>query len=115
MRERNAQLPSSDPRETLLSRASAGVPALAAVQYQTLRSVSDHHIFVLCCDGRFYEIVPDDVRKQGPWQGQHRGEVECLKPEFRLALARDGNMLVRCELAVFKRGVKKGAPVRGRT
>ena len=35
------------------------------VFYQTLRSVSDHHVFVLCRDGTFYELVPDDVRKQG--------------------------------------------------
>ena len=55
-----------------------------------------------CLDGSFYERVSGDVRRQGPWQGQHRGEVECLKPEYRLALARDGYMLVRCELAVFK-------------
>ena len=70
-------------------------------QYQTFRSVSDHHVFVLCLDGSFYERVPDDVRKQGPWQGQHRGEVERLKPEYRLGLARDGYALVRCEHAVF--------------
>jgi hypothetical protein len=72
------------------------------VLYQTLRSVSNHHVFVLCYDGSFYDAVPDDVRKQGPWQGQHRGEVECIKLEYRLALARDGYALVRCELAVFK-------------
>jgi hypothetical protein len=71
-------------------------------QYQTLRSVSDVHVFVLCYDGGFYERVPDDVRKQGPWQGQHRGEIEKLKPEYRLALASDGYALVRCEAAVFK-------------
>ena len=67
------------------------------MQYQTLRSVSDHHVFVVCRDGTFYEIVPEDVRKQGPWQGQYRGEVERLKPEYRLALARDGYALVKCE------------------
>jgi len=71
-----------------------------AVQYQTLRSVSDNHVFVICQDGRFYDI-PEDIRKQGPWQGNHRGEIEKLKPEYRLALARDGYALV-CELAVFK-------------
>ena len=32
----------------------------------------------------------------------HRGEVEKLKPEYRLALARDGYALVTCESAVFK-------------
>ena len=63
-------------------------------RYQTFRSVSDDHVFVVCRDGTFYEIVPDDVRKQGPWQGQHRGEVERLNPEYRLALARDGYALV---------------------
>jgi hypothetical protein len=70
--------------------------------YQTLRSVSDHHVFVVCRDGTFYELVPEEVRQQGPWQGQHRGEVEKLKPEYHLALARAGYALVRCEAAVFK-------------
>ena len=71
-------------------------------QYQTFRSVSDVHLFVVCRDGSFYDAVPPDVRKQGPWQGQHLGEVDKLKPEYRLALARDGYMLVKCEFAVFK-------------
>jgi hypothetical protein len=70
-------------------------------QYQTFRSVSDVHVFVLCCDGTFYERVPDGVRRLGPWQGNRRGAVEALKPEYRLALARDGYALVRCEHAVF--------------
>ena len=77
-------------------------PKLPSVHYQTFRSVSDVHVFVLCYDGKFYDVVPDEVRKQGPWQGQHLGEVDKLKPEYRLALARDGYMLVKCEFAVFK-------------
>jgi hypothetical protein len=48
------------------------------------------HVFVVCYDGKFYDVVPEDVRKQGPWQGQHLGDVDKLKPEYRLALARDG-------------------------
>ena len=48
--------------------------------YQTFRSVSDQHVFVVCHDGSFYECVPEAVRKQGPWQGQHRGEVETSSP-----------------------------------
>ena len=70
--------------------------------YQTLRSVSDNHVFVVCRDDRFYEAVPAEVMHQGPWQGMHRGDVDKLKPEYRLALARDGYVLVKCELAVFK-------------
>ncbi len=69
--------------------------------YQTLRSVSDNHVFVICRHGEFY-ACPEDVRKRGPWQMMQRGKVERLKPEYRLALARDGYALVTCELAVFK-------------
>jgi hypothetical protein len=69
--------------------------------YQTLRSVSDNHVFVVCRDGEFYSL-PDHVRHQGAWQGMQRGEIERLKPEYRLALARDGYALVTCEHAVFK-------------
>jgi hypothetical protein len=53
--------------------------------YQTLRSVSDHHLFVVCHDGEFYSL-PEDVRKRGPWQGMQRGEISDLKPEHRLDL-----------------------------
>jgi hypothetical protein len=73
----------------------------AVMQYQTLRSVSDSHVFVVCYDGRFDEL-PAHVRHQGPWQGQHRGEIEKLKANYRRALARDGYALVKCEEAVFK-------------
>ena len=69
--------------------------------YQTLRSVSDNHVFVVCCDGTFYEL-PEKVRHQGPWQGMQRGQSDRLKTEYRLALARDGYALVHSELATFK-------------
>jgi hypothetical protein len=58
-------------------------------------------------DATFYERVPGDVRKQGPRQGMQRGDVEALKPEYRLALARDGYTLVKCELAVFTGGLDR--------
>jgi hypothetical protein len=37
-------------------------------EYQTLRSVSDNHVIVICRDGEF-EKLPDEIRHQGPWQG----------------------------------------------
>jgi hypothetical protein len=83
---------------------SSGTGNQQSARYQTLRSVSDHHVFVVCHDGRFYDTVPEEVRKQGPWQGMQRGDVEKLKLEYRAALARDGYALVNCELAVFKPG-----------
>jgi hypothetical protein len=74
---------------------------LVSPQYQTLRSLSDNHVYLICLDGEFEEL-PDYIRHQGPWQGMHRGEIDKLKPEYCLALARDGYALVKCELAVFK-------------
>ena len=71
------------------------------MRYQVLRSVSDNHVQLICADGGFAEL-PDHIRHQGPWQGMRRGEIEKLKPEYRLALAREGYALVKCELAVFK-------------
>jgi hypothetical protein len=40
------------------------------------------HVFVLCYEGSFYERVPWNVRRFGPWQGNRRGAVEALKPEY---------------------------------
>jgi hypothetical protein len=42
-------------------------------RYQTLRSISDNHVFVVCREGGFYDI-PQDIRRRGPWQVRHRGE-----------------------------------------
>ena len=70
--------------------------------YQSFRSVSDTHVFVLCRDGTFYEIVPQDIRKQGPWQGQHRGDLANLNTLYLIDIEEQGYALVRCEHAVFK-------------
>ena len=63
---------------------------MAGDRYQTFRSVSDTQIFALCREGTFYESVPADVRRQGPWQGRREGPCSSRRRE-------------------------KGAPVRGRT
>ena len=44
--------------------------------------------------------VPDDVRKQGPWQGQHRGELADLNTEYLIDIEVQGYALVRCDAAV---------------
>ena len=73
------------------------------MHYQTLRSVSDNHVFVVCRDGEFYSL-PDHVRHRGPWQGIHRGEITNLRPDYWIELEEQGYALVRCELAVFQAG-----------
>jgi hypothetical protein len=73
-----------------------------AFNNERIESAQHRGLVVLGYDGKFYDVVPDDVRKQGPWQGQHLGDVDKLKPEYRQALARDGYALLKCEGAVFK-------------
>ena len=72
------------------------------MHYQTYRSVSDQHVFVVCRDGTFYESIPHSVRRQGPWQGQHRGEIANLNTQYLLDIEEQGYALVRCEAAAFK-------------
>jgi len=69
--------------------------------YQSLRSVSDNHVHLICLEGEF-EHLPDYVRQQGPWQVMRRGDIVNLKAEYRLTLAREGWVLERSELALFK-------------
>ena len=71
-------------------------------QYQTLRSVSDNHVHLICGADEAFADLPDHVRYLGPWQVMSRGKVGSLKADYRLALARHGYALVQCELAVFK-------------
>ncbi len=51
-----------------------------------------HH--VICRRDRFYDDVPEAVRKRGPWQLVKSGEVMALLPEYRRTLARDGYVYV---------------------
>jgi hypothetical protein len=72
----------------------------ASERYQILRSRNDTHLFVVCYADRFYDDVPLAVRNRGPWAGD-RGLVQNLRPEIRLALARDCYMVVETPEAVF--------------
>jgi hypothetical protein len=72
------------------------------MRYQSLRSISDSHIHLICGADEAFADLPDHVRHLGPWRVMQRGEIDKLKPEHRLVLARDGYALVKCELAVFK-------------
>ena len=42
---------------------------MSSAQYQTLRSVSDNHVFVICGADEAFADLPDHVRHQGPLEG----------------------------------------------
>jgi hypothetical protein len=85
----------------------------------SVRSVTDHHVFVVCRDDRFYYTAPEEVRHQGPWRVMLRrsspssvtlrtarvcsaARSRRSSRSYSLPFARDGYALVKCVLAVFK-------------
>ena len=70
--------------------------------YQSMRSHADVHTFLVCYADWFYADVPYHMRRKGPWNGTSRGDVVKLKPDLRLALTRDGYVLIDCHEAMFK-------------
>jgi len=58
-------------------------------------------VFVICRDGDFYSL-PEHVRRRGPWQGMHRGELAHLITPYLLDIEEQGHALVKCEEAVFR-------------
>ena len=60
------------------------------MRYELSRGSNDKTRHVVCREDEFYTIVPDHIRKRGPWQVINRGEVQSLKPAYRQALTRQG-------------------------
>ena len=72
------------------------------MNYELSRGSKDKDRHVLCREDEFYTIVPTHIRHRGPWQVLSRGDIEALKPEYRLALARDGWVYIEAHPVGFK-------------
>lgn len=59
----------------------------------TMSAIPRGKLRVIHADGGFGKL-PTKVRHRGPWTGSKSGAVLMLKPEYRLALARDGYVIV---------------------
>jgi hypothetical protein len=69
-------------------------------RYQVLRSTSDKHLHLICCDGDF-DNLPKAVLSRGPWQPAGTGPIKKLKPGYRLRLARHRFVLAWTQVAQF--------------
>ena len=67
-----------------------------------MRSHADVHTFVVCYADRFEADVPYYVRRKGLRNGTGRGDVVKLKPDLRLALARNRCLIVNGPEAVLR-------------
>jgi hypothetical protein len=72
-------------------------------RYEIVRSVHDKSLHVIFCAGAF-DTLPDRVRHLGPWQGLEGGEIDLLKPQYRVQLAAQGFALVYQQIGSFRPG-----------
>ena len=65
-----------------------------------MRSVADKNVHVIFREGTFDDL-PARIKHMGPWQGVTGGEIEQLKPHYRLQIAEQGFTVVYQPLATF--------------
>ena len=63
-------------------------------------------LHVICCEERFYQDVPQEVRSLGPWSVISRGEMSELLPEHRHTLARQGYVVIEAHMLDFQKRLK---------
>jgi hypothetical protein len=81
--------------------SSQCVPVLfEPMHYEIIRSVTDKSLYIIFAEGTF-GILPDLVRRLGPWRGLIGGNIISLKPHYRLQLTEQGFVLVYQKLANF--------------
>ena len=71
-------------------------------RYEVNRSQRDKEIHVIYREERFYEDVPMEIRHGGPWWGTGSGRIADLKLPYRVALERDGYVVVVESMITFR-------------
>lgn len=71
------------------------IVAVMKNRYECVRSAVSRRTFLIHFEGEegFY-AVPEGPRRRGPWTDKQAGDIAKLKPEYRLALARDKYVLI---------------------
>ena len=92
------------------------------MNYKIIRSVSDKHLHIIFEEGPApidaqvpgsdpFQRVPQQLRALGPWQGLSKGEVEDLKPHYRLLLAEQGFTVIYSHMSYFSPESRTRNPV----
>lgn len=63
------------------------------MDYEVIRSVKDKSLHIIFMEGTF-GVLPEFVRRLGPWRGLVGGQVLSLKAHYRHQLAEQGFVLV---------------------
>ena len=70
------------------------------MRYCICRSTREKTLHVLYYADRF-KLLPDQVRRRGPWERVRSGEIAALQPAYRAALAERGHVLLQGATAVL--------------
>jgi hypothetical protein len=71
-------------------------------QYESWRSANDPWLHIVCYDETFDRVVPDKLRRRGPWTGSKRGPVSRLKSWNQSKLELEGYFINYCHQADFQ-------------
>jgi hypothetical protein len=72
------------------------------MRYETKRSIADKELHLLLSEGMF-GAIPQEILQLGPWRKLPGGVILRLNPQDRLAIARDGFVLIRMSPSNFER------------
>ncbi len=70
------------------------------MRYKAWRSHSDKWLRVIHREDEFDEL-PDMIRHLGPWTGAAEGDIDNLRPHYRMLLAEQGFVLIYQPAATF--------------
>jgi hypothetical protein len=70
------------------------------MRYSISRSMNEKHRHLIFIETRF-DALPENIRRQGPWQHLKSGEFEKLRPEYQTALTATGYIIVEQSVGVF--------------
>jgi hypothetical protein len=70
------------------------------MRYKVWRSAADKSLHIICGDNAF-DSLPMRIRHLGPWHGANEGEIERLRPHYRLQIAEQGFTLVYVPVGIF--------------
>lgn len=62
-------------------------------RFKVFRATTEPRLHLVHRRGRFDEL-PDRIRRLGPWQGAHEGDIDRLRPHYRALLAEQDFVLV---------------------
>src|SRR5258705_11883468 len=80
------------------------------MRYEAFRSLADKNVHVIAPEGAMRSTASTTLMDLGPWRKLVAGEILNLKPQYRLAIARNGYAFIRLSPKDFKPEWRRQSP-----